>query len=71
MGVGGEPSGGISSATRDSCSLLTGKWAVVWANAGKRCTCLSSLPLACALGKVEIFCLGELNRKEESVIKII
>lgn len=72
MAAGGEPSGCISRATCDPCSLLTEKWAVAWANAGKRYTPpLSSLPLACALGKVEIFCLEELDREEESIIKII
>lgn len=70
MGVGGELSASISSATCESCSLLTEKWAVAWANAGKRYTSFSSLPLACSSGKVKIFCLGELDREDETVIKI-
>lgn len=65
MGVGGEPTACICSATRDSCSLLTEEWAVALANAAH------PLALACTLGKVEILCFEELDGEEESVIKII
>lgn len=48
-----------------SSSLLIEKWAAAWASVGKRCTSLSSLPLAYTLREVEIFYFEELDREEE------